>query len=385
MSTWPQPAGAEEARYVDADRSDVDVAERPRPVPMATERAARRSPTASLVGVSVVVVSKDEPQLGATLDVLQAQLSAEVGRGVAEASEVVVVDASARRLDALRSARPWVRWVDFEPPAGAGVTIAAQRNAGVKASRGEVVVFVDSGCVPCEGWLGRLVAPIARGDELVVSGRATGAHNTFERAVPSGKLYYLEEAPTINLAVHRSVFERVGGFDEGFAYGSDVDFTWRVVDAGLRIRYEPLASVEHDWGDFARRMRRARQYGAARARLYRKHRRRVLRALYEDPVPFVYPLWILGLPIALKRPAYLLLLAVPLWRARKHEGPAEVVLAHLLQGVGSLTEVTSWAVGLGVLKGLSAGRSGISGPAAATSDVTEESGPGGSLSSSVVG
>jgi hypothetical protein len=299
--------------------------------------------------VSIIVVSKDEPQLSQTLAALGHELGAETGRDVSGESEVVVVDASSGRLDGARSDHPWVGWVDFDPPQGR-VTIACQRNAGVRACRGDIVVFVDSGCVPCEGWLGHLVAPIARGEELVVSGPATGPHNTFERLTPPGKLLYLEEAPTINLAVHRSVFDRVGSFDEAFSYGSDVDFTWRVVDAGIRIRYEALASVEHDWGNFRRRMRRARQYGAARARLYRKHPERVLRALYEDPVPFVYPLWLLGLPIALRRRAYLLLLALPLWRARKHASPAEVVLAHLFQGVGSLSEVTGWVLGWGVAR-----------------------------------
>ncbi len=320
--------------------------------PVARTRPGRveRQAEALLPTVSIIVVSKDEPQLAKTLAALGHELSAEAGRGVSAESEVVVVDASSGRLDGVRSDHPWVGWVDFDPPPGAGVTIACQRNAGVRACKGDIVVFVDSGCVPCEGWLGHLVAPIARGEELVVSGRATGAHNTFELSMPTEKLFYLEEAPTINLAVHRSVFETVGGFDEGFSYGSDVDFTWRVVDAGIRIRYEPLASVDHDWGGFRRRMRRARQYGAARARLYRKHPERVLRALYDDPVPFVYPIWLLGLPISLRRPGYLLLLALPLWRARKHASPAEVVLAHVLQGVGSLTEVTCWAVGWGAAR-----------------------------------
>jgi hypothetical protein len=336
------------------------------PATAVAAHTVERPPGASLLSVSVVVVSQDERRLGSTLDALEQQLSAEVGRGVAAGSEVLVVDASSGRLGPVRAAHPSVRWVDFQLPLDGRVTIAGQRNAALRASRGEVVVFVDSGCVPCEGWLGRLVAPIARGDEFVVSGGATGAHGSFERAMPTGKMYYLEEAATINIAVHRSVFEDVGGFDEGFAYGSDVDFTWRVVDAGLRIRYEPLASVEHDRGTFRRRMRRARQYGAERARLYRKHRRRIVRALFEDPVPFVYPLWLLGLPIALKRPLYLLLLGVPLWRAREHAGPGEVVLAHVFQGVGSLAEVASWVLAwsgarTGSSGGVEAARTGVTG------------------------
>ena len=60
---------------------------------------------------------------------------------------------------------------------------------------------------------------------------------------------YLREAPTINVAVrHREVFHAIGGFDEGFGYGSDVDFTWRAVAEQLRVRYVPDAVVTHDWG-----------------------------------------------------------------------------------------------------------------------------------------
>ena len=308
------------------------------------EAADQDAPGAAkrLLSVSVVVVSKDEPKLADTLAAVHAQLEQEIGRSIAPDSEVVVVDASAGRLDGVRAAHPWARWVDFSPIPGAGVTIAHQRNAGVAASRGEVVVFVDSGCVPSSDWLCHLLAPIARGQELVVSGSATGPHNIFERPARERRVFYLEEAATINLAVHRKVFEKIGGFDEMFAYGSDVDFTWRLVDAGIRIRYEPLARVAHDWGNLRRRMRRARQYGAARARLYRKHTERIPKALWEDPVPFVYPLWLLGLPLALKRRSYFLLLALPLWRARRHDHPGEVVLAHVLQGYGSLAEVLSW-------------------------------------------
>ena len=50
---------------------------------------------------------------------------------------------------------------------------------------------------------------------------------------------YLNECPTINLAFRREAFDAVGGFDEAFAYGSDVDFSWRLIDAGYRIRSVP--------------------------------------------------------------------------------------------------------------------------------------------------
>ncbi|NYD72615.1 glycosyltransferase family 2 protein [Leifsonia soli] len=51
------------------------------------------------------------------------------------------------------------------------------------------------------------------------------------------------------LLVRRSVFEELGGFDEGyFMYFEDVDLGYRVGRAGFRNRYEPAASVVHVGG-----------------------------------------------------------------------------------------------------------------------------------------
>ena len=59
---------------------------------------------------------------------------------------------------------------------------------------------------------------------------------------------YLTECSTINLAFTREAFNAIGGFDETFAYGSDVDYSWRLTDASYRIRSVPDAIVRHDWG-----------------------------------------------------------------------------------------------------------------------------------------
>jgi N-acetylglucosaminyl-diphospho-decaprenol L-rhamnosyltransferase len=51
------------------------------------------------------------------------------------------------------------------------------------------------------------------------------------------------------LVVRRDVFDRVGGFDEGyFMYVEDVDLCWRVGRDGGRVAYEPEARVTHAIG-----------------------------------------------------------------------------------------------------------------------------------------
>ena len=139
------------------------------------------------------------------------------------------------------------------------------------------------------------------------------------------------------LFARRDAFDAVGGFDERFEYGSDIDFSWRLVGAGLRIRSAPGAVVEHDWGSRRRRLRRAYFYGRARARLYAKHRRRLATAWRADPMVLVYPTFLLGLPLTLRFPLYPALLAVPAWRNRA-DGPLRVLADHLAFGAGVLSQ-----------------------------------------------
>ena len=44
----------------------------------------------------------------------------------------------------------------------------------------------------------------------------------------------------------RSAILEVGGFDESMPVGEDVDLCWRLVEAGFRLRYEPIALVAHE-------------------------------------------------------------------------------------------------------------------------------------------
>ncbi|UBU13773.1 glycosyltransferase family 2 protein [Nonomuraea gerenzanensis] len=290
--------------------------------------------------ISIVIISKDEPALDGTL------------HGVARAAgaaglpyEIIVVDASAGRLDAIAAAHPHVRWTAFTPPPGVRTTIPHQRNAGVRAAGGEIVVFTDAGCRPLDGWLRHLVAPITDEGESVVCGLVTGpeGHDSLYDADARRRAAarYLPECGTGNLAVRRAVIDEVGGFDETFGYGSDVDFSWRVQNAGHRIRSAGEAVVTHDWGDRRRRLRRSYVYGKARARLYLKHRDRRTQVLRREPMVVVYPLFLLGLPLTLWFPFYPALLLVPAWRNR-HNGPVRVLADHLTYGAGVLAELATF-------------------------------------------
>jgi GT2 family glycosyltransferase len=290
--------------------------------------------------ISVVIISKDEESLDDTLADLSKQVS-----GLDEPVEVVVVDASVGRLDHIRQRHEGqVRWIDFQPPAGVGVSIPHQRNVGVRAAHGDVIVFTDAGCLPNDEWLERMVAPLRQGENAVagtsqdMSGALIFPSAHIGRVEQAGDASYLVECPTLNFGFRRAAFDALGGFDESFAYGSDVDFTWRLNDAGYKVLYVHEASLRHDSGTSRRQNRRSYLYGKARARLYRKHRPRRRSILRNDPITVIYPLFLLGLPLTFVFPCYPLLLLIPAWRNRS-EGVIRVLVDHLWYGAGVLAEL----------------------------------------------
>lgn len=279
--------------------------------------------------VSIVIISKNENSLADTL-VSLARMESVVSH------DVVVVDASTDGMAALRADHPEVDWRSYQGQPGStkSVTIPEQRNAGVAAATGDIVVFIDAGCVPRPGWLETLTAPLLDGTELVTVGSFCSTNRSpYDSIVFTDG--YVSEAPTLNMAFVKSAFDKVGGFDESFSYCSDTDFCWRLVKAGVKIRMIADAGIVVDWGGGRRQSRRARLYGAGRARLYLKHTDRLTSMLRHDPVLVVYPAFLLGLPLTLLFPFYPLLLLVPLWRSRRTQ-PVRTLMDHLWYGAGAI-------------------------------------------------
>jgi len=282
--------------------------------------------------ISIITVVKDDPALKLTLDKLTNIKSSRYS------VEIIVVDASQGRLDYIRDVYPMVKWINFVA-LNKKITIAEQRNIGVKESKGEIIVFVDSGCIPHEGWLEVLTKPMFNESEKIVAGStcSEGASTIHDRTSKINAFKtYLHECPTINTAISREVFKETGYFDENFEAGEDVDFMWRAVDLGFKIRNEPAAVVTHDWGNRVQEVIRSFRYGKGRARVYLKHKSKLGSILKRDPIAVFYPIFILGLPLLFFVPYYPLLLIIPLIKNR-NEKPITTLIDHLLYGAGFIT------------------------------------------------
>ena len=136
---------------------------------------------------------------------------------------------------------------------------AAARNAGVAASRGDVMAFTDDDCAAEPGWLRAMVRRLQQNAEAVIGGRVVNAlpDNRYSRAshhlISFLYHYYHEEQrgalpffTTNNLAVRADVFARVGAFDAAFPFASeDRDWSDRCLHAGVPLVYAREAVVHH--------------------------------------------------------------------------------------------------------------------------------------------
>ena len=211
-----------------------------------------------MTAVSVVVCTMDRP------DALARCLRA-LRECTPPPAQVVVVDQGARP-----AAPEEVEYVHMTERG-----VSRGRNRGARTAEHDLLAFTDDDCVPAPDWIGALrrgfeegadgvtgrVLPLPGEGGVPVSSRTSTEQRTFSG--PGQTPWDIGTGG--NLALRRSAFEAVGGFDEALGPGADgraaedVDLLYRVTAARFTILYEPEAVVYHELK--SRRARVGGRYG----------------------------------------------------------------------------------------------------------------------------
>ena len=169
--------------------------------------------------------------------------------------ELIVVDDASEDDSLERIGRFPCRLVRMSTHGGA----ARARNAGARASRGEVLFFTDADCLLEPDAVARAVQTLSSGADIAVGGTYTLAAcepGFFDR-FQSAFIHYFESrhAPeadylaTHALAIAAPMFRRHSGFaEEGMPILEDVEFSHRLRRGGCRLVMNPAVQARHIFG-----------------------------------------------------------------------------------------------------------------------------------------
>lgn len=163
------------------------------------------------------------------------------------------------------------------------------RNFGAEHARGEWLIVVDSDVVLPKGYLEAVEKELEeKGDGLAAWGGPDATHPDFtpiQKAISysmtsffttggirGGKAKLDKFYPrSFNMGIRREVYLELGGFTK-MRFGEDIDFSYRIVEAGYRSCLFPTAWVWHKRRtDLRKFFRQVYNSGIARINLEKRH------------------------------------------------------------------------------------------------------------------
>ena len=224
--------------------------------------------------------------------------------------EVIVVDQNDDRrlapvLDRARSLGLDICAQQLQPP-----NLAAARNAGIAAARGDWICFPDDDCWYESEALANVLLnnerfPHLQGmvacwvEQTIAGGGVTRPLANLQ--LEAWLNFKGGDASSICLFFKRSLMERLGGFDvrlgvgQWYGAGEETDYVLRALTAGAELGYCPSARVHHAFGapsnaDWRVACCQARRRARGTGALYSKHRLNIYVVFRGCVAPIFLPL-----------------------------------------------------------------------------------------------
>ncbi len=191
---------------------------------------------------TIIIPSLNSPLIARVVDAVVRQIEEQPD------CNVIVVG---RDDEGLLPDEPGLTFIDTGEP----IMAAAARNRGIEATEAEILIFLDSDCIPEPNWLSEHLAAQEAGYRVVSGGIVPEGANYWQLVYNLTLFHEVlsVESPgsrdflaTLNLSVHRSVVETVGALDESIDRVEDVDWTTRMRKAGITPYFWPKAAVRHE-------------------------------------------------------------------------------------------------------------------------------------------
>lgn len=121
------------------------------------------------------------------------------------------------------------------------------RNVGIKESAGEIVLLLDSDSYVERNWIQKHVLAHGKTDADIIGGGILGIHKTIYgecesfcnhwNVQPFSGNHYVRKLhlPTNNMSIRRTVFSKIGFFNEDLRTGEDAEFCFRALNNNIKI------------------------------------------------------------------------------------------------------------------------------------------------------
>ncbi len=188
--------------------------------------------------VSVVLnIMNEEKSIADTMDSLVIQ---------EQPLEVIVVDANSKdrtREIVGRYAKEYSFVKMYLKPGSRGEST----NFGISKAQGDIIAFTGGDDIVNPNWVKELRKSIEAGADIA-AGKSIAIGLEAWEELDRVELFHKGfdvSFPSCNMAFKREVLKKVGGFDPWFITAEDIDLTYRSIDAGFKLTYNPSAIVYH--------------------------------------------------------------------------------------------------------------------------------------------
>lgn len=169
--------------------------------------------------------------------------------------EVILVDSSTDNTpNIVKSKFPGIKFIHLSSKTDPGTA----RNIGFKESRGELILFLDSDCIPQSDWVELMVSLHESNEYAAVGGAVLNGNDPgskiawagymaeFREFIPEHSRKTVNHIPTCNISYKRNYLEQLGGFNPSYYPQEDLDFNFRLGQIGAKILFSPEIKVRHN-------------------------------------------------------------------------------------------------------------------------------------------
>ena len=193
------------------------------------------------------------------------------------------------------------------------VSPAIKRDIGAEKAKGEFLFFLDDDSYPEKDWISKALTYFKDLSIAAIGGPAiTPPNDSFlqkvsgavfltkvgggipERYYSKGKTKEIDDWPSVNLIVRKSIFMKIGGFKSEYWPGEDTKLCLEIIKEGGKILYAPDVIVwHHRRSGLFRHLKQIGNYGLHRGFFAKRYPETSFKLLYFIPSFFVLYLCLL--------------------------------------------------------------------------------------------